>query len=326
MTGTNTDRPHDRQGASRWVLWLTVGVLIAAAVLGGAFIIIGDESNIAGRVWTTFVLVVLFAGAVVLDASVTGPNKWYLPASTVVNAALLIVGLLKIWSDWMQHSHPYRYYDSVSQFFLFIWLIILLRGGLLVTQLCWLHFVERAKRPVTRLASLIMLGFLWLTVLILALPASFPGAYWPGWWWRMSGATVLVAVVTALIPVVFRAFEPREPKQYPGMGQYGQYGGQQWQPGPPQQGGPQYGGPQQTGPQYGGPQWQPQPGSPQQGWPAPGPQQGWAPPSQGQQPGRPVPPPAGPSSGSWGEPPQPRDGQQGDGQQRPPSAGPGSAR
>jgi len=335
----HVNTPATPTDKNRWVLWLTVGVLIAAAVIGGFFILIGNGSGLAGRVWTTFLLVVLFAGAVVLDAYATGRNAWYLPASTSVNAVLLIVGLLKIWTDWNQPVSTGRYgssyTDGADRFFSFIGLIVVLRLALLLTQFVWPTLVRGAKRAVTRNASLAMLIFVWLTALVLALPAAFSGGHWASWWWRMSGAFALVAVVLAVIPMVFRAFEPRAPRAQQYYGAPGQYqqgwgvpdaGGQPWQgqPGPvgpgfgqgqgqypeqqwgsqtPSQGWQQ---PQQQwgvqGPQQG---WQ----QPQQQWGAPGPDQGWQQPgpAQGQQaqaPQSPQQPAPSPHPDGWTTPPR----------------------
>lgn len=301
-----------RPPAARWVLWLTVGFLIAAAVIGGFFIIVGDDGGIAGRVWLTFILVMFFAGAAVLDATVDGTNRWYVPASTITNVVLLLVGLLKIWTSWLQvdaetrqqreeFNESYGYYrsslDGPEQFFRFLGVIIVLRLAILVTQFVWSQLVEKSTRPGSQMASKGVLCLFWLTALIVAIPLSLPGIQWPGWWWRIAGAAVLAAVVLLVIPVVFRAFEPKPPKPvapvyppqyYQGVPQsggpapmYSQYQ-QPWPGQPGYQPGP---GPQQYGPQPGQAQ---QPGAPQQpgGRWAPAPQQGQVPhPQQPQHPG-----------------------------------------
>jgi hypothetical protein len=45
-------------------LTLTIGTLVAAAIIGGYFIIVGDQADIAGRVWLTLLLLAAFVGAV----------------------------------------------------------------------------------------------------------------------------------------------------------------------------------------------------------------------------------------------------------------------
>jgi hypothetical protein len=123
-----------------------------------------------------------------------------------------------------------------------------------------------------------------VTALILAIPAAFPEPEWPDWWWRVAGAATLVAVVTTVIPLIVRAFEPKAPKPaqpvqqqyYQAPGYYAQQpvqvqpvppGVQQVQPAPPgvQPVPPQQAAPQQAVPpvqQQGVPPVPPAPGAP----------------------------------------------------------------
>src|SRR5690606_40825170 len=102
VTGVQTCALPISRGVTA-ALYLAIGALVAAAVLGAYFIIVGDQANVAGRAWLTLFLVALFAGAVVLDANVSsGPNRWYLGVSTIVNVVLVAVGLLKLWNGWLQ--------------------------------------------------------------------------------------------------------------------------------------------------------------------------------------------------------------------------------
>ncbi|WP_395245878.1 hypothetical protein ACGGZK_08790 [Agromyces sp. MMS24-K17] len=213
MTDPSPAPPATRSTAATIALWLSIGMLVAAALLGGYFIIVGDQANVAGRAWLTLVLVALFAGAVVLDANVSnGPNRWYLAASTIVNVVLVGVGLLKVWNGWGQPADTDDAFVWWGQILRFLMVIALLRLALLVSQLYGLHFIARGRTAATRVAASVTLAFVWLTAIVLAAPAAFPEAAWPDWWWRAAGATSLVAVVTAVIPLVVRAFTPREPR------------------------------------------------------------------------------------------------------------------
>ncbi|AYF97685.1 hypothetical protein [Protaetiibacter intestinalis] len=233
--------PERRSRAATLSLYLTIGTLLAAALLGGYFIIIGDQANVAGRAWFTLFLVAAFAGAVVLDAyAAHGPNKWYLAASTIVNVVIVAVGLLKIWNGWLQPENTADPGVWIEQTGRLIAVIVLLRVALLVTQLYGLYFVSRAKSKATRYSSMVTILFVWVVALILAIPSAFPAPEWPDWWWRAAGAAALVAVVSLVIPLVVRAFEPKSPApavQAPAAG-YGapvQYVQQpvQYQPIPP---------------------------------------------------------------------------------------------
>jgi len=211
-----TDAKATRSRTATLSLALTIGTLLAAAALGGFFIIVGDQAAIAARAWLTLFLVALFAGAVLLDANVSnGPNRWYLPASTITNIVLVAVGLLKLWNGWLQPSDTADGWVWTEQMFRFVLVVVLLRCALLITQLYGLHFVTRAKSMATKGTSIVTLVLVWLTALVIAIPAAFPAPEWPDWWWRIAGATTLVAVVATVIPLIVRAFDPKPDRAAP---------------------------------------------------------------------------------------------------------------
>ncbi len=242
---TTDEQPPRRTRAATMSLYLAIGALVAAALLGGYFIIVGDQANIAGRAWLTLMLVGLFAGAVVLDANVAnGPNRWYLGVSTIVNVVLVAIGLLKLWNGWLQPEDTASGAVWFAQSMRLVAIVVLLRLALLFTQLYGLTFVTRARSQVGKLMAIVTIGLVWVTALILATPAAFPEREWPDWWWRVAGAATLVAVVTTVIPLILRAFEPKAPKpaqpvvqQYAGQGYVQQapvyYGQVPVQPVPP---------------------------------------------------------------------------------------------
>ncbi|MGN6271783.1 MAG: hypothetical protein ACTHMQ_01705 [Protaetiibacter sp.] len=202
-----------RTRAATMSLYLAIGALVAAAALGGYFIIVGDQANVAGRAWLTLFLVGLFAGAVVLDANAgNGPNRWYLGVSTIVNVVLVAIGLIKLWNGWLQPEDTSAATVWFVQTMRLVLIIVLFRLALLFTQLYGLHFVTRARSQLGKLMAIVTIGLVWATALILAIPAAFPEPEWPDWWWRVAGATTLVAVVTTVIPLIVRAFEPKAPK------------------------------------------------------------------------------------------------------------------
>lgn len=205
-----TTTPPQRSRAATMSLWLAIGALIVAAIMGGYFIIVGDQANVAGRAWLTLFLVLLFAGAVVLDAQVSdGPNRWYLGASTVTNVVIVAVGLMKLWNGWLQGENTSDPGVWSAQFGRLIAIVVLLRLALLVNQLYGLYFVTRARSQVGRITASITIGMVWIAALVLAIPSAFPAYGWPDWWWRIAGAASLVAVVMAVIPLIVRAFEPK---------------------------------------------------------------------------------------------------------------------
>ena len=235
MTDTPT-RPK-RSRAATFSLYLVVGTLLAAAILGAVLIVVGDQANVAGRAWLTLVLVAAFAGAVALDAVAgRGPNRWYLAASTIVNVVLVAIGLNKLWNGWLQPANTADPFVWIMQIWVFLLIVVLLRVALVVTQLYWTYFVSRATIALTRVTGLLALVLAWVTALVLAIPLALPEADWPDWWWRIAGATSLVALVALVVPVVVRAFEPKAPtppRPTPPVAIYDPASGQYFVPAPP---------------------------------------------------------------------------------------------
>lgn len=310
---------RQRSRTATIALGLSITMLVAAAVLGGIFIILGDQANVAGRAWLTLLLVGLFAGAVVLDGSMPeGRNHWYLAVSTILNVVLLAIGLLKIWNGWLQPADTASGVVWTGQIARFVSMILLVRVALLLTQLYVPRFITGTNKTGVRISSMATLVFAWLTVLELVLPAAFPAMDWPSWWWRTAGATSLIAIVGLVIPLVLRAFEPKPPAEQLPPQDFAQ---QQWNPSPqwngyaqqPQQSqAPAY--PQQWQQEY--PQQYAQPGYPQDPYPHAGySQQGYAQEAytqpQGQTPQHGYPqqqtgqaPPTGPAQPQPGQAPQ----------------------
>ena len=266
-----------RSVSARWramSLWLAIGVLVAAALLGSVFIIAGDQAAIAGRAWLTLLIAAAFAGTVVLDASMgEGPNRWYLPVSISINAVLVLAGLLKIWGGLFQPKDTGDPAVWTTQLFLFLWIVVLLRAALIVTQTYGLRFVARGKTKPTRVFAAMAVVFVWVMAVLVALPSALPAAEWVDVWWRFLGAATLVTLVLFLIPVIVLAFEPRMPAPgHPGV----------QHPGVPHRTAPYMGGHEQGAgsgevPQFGSAMPSPvplgsppsYPGAAQQGWSAP---------------------------------------------------------
>jgi hypothetical protein len=208
-----------------WALWLVVGVLIAAAVLGAAFILLGDQAAISARAWLTLLLAAAFAGTVVLDVAVgTGPNRWYFPASISIDAVLFVVGLLKTWGGFFQPDDTTDPAVWGRQFGAFLAIVVLLRVSLLISQTYGPQFAVRRPLRVTRVLASLALVLLWVTTVMLVLPLALPAAEWDDVGSRLVGAGALMTAVLMLIPVVLLAFEPREPKPYPPTPQPHGYG------------------------------------------------------------------------------------------------------
>jgi len=225
----STETVHDevltRSRIRTIALWVTIGVLIAGAVLGGVFIILDEQSGIVGRAFMTLLLVGLFAVAVLIDGRVPeGENRWYLPTSMLLNVVLLVIGLIKVWNGPLQPADTTAFDVWWVQTWRWIGVVAIVRAALVITQFYVPPFLTRAKSRITRLSAQITVGLIWLTALIYFVPLSFPNLEPLGLhdysrrWWSVSGATALVAAVVVVIPLVVRAFEPKPQKTPPTYG------------------------------------------------------------------------------------------------------------
>lgn len=200
-------------------LRLTVGALIASAVLGGVFIILGDQSGIAARAWLTLGAVTLFALAAMADGvNSDGPNRWYLATSTALNVFLLAVALVKLWNGPLQPADTVDAGVWVLQVTRWLCAVAVVRAALLLSQLYTVHFFAGLRAPLSRMAGALTLTLVWLTACVFVVPLSFPNLQpiglsgYPAWWWRTAGATTLVMAVSIVIPLIVRVFEPKAPR------------------------------------------------------------------------------------------------------------------
>jgi hypothetical protein len=231
-------------------LWITIVTLLAAGVMGGIFIVIGNQADVGGRSWLTFLLILAFAGAVALDANVTKPESHrYLFGSTITNVILMAIGVLKLWNGPWQPPNIGAGEVWAEQFSRWLGILFVLRISVAITQLYFKFFVTRAKLAATRMSGFATIVLVWFTAVVLVLPLSFPylragGGGWPDWWGKLAGAAALVMAVCIVLPLVVRAFEPHPPAQpvpysaafpggYPPPGAYPPPLGYEHQPGYP---------------------------------------------------------------------------------------------
>lgn len=190
-------------------IWVAIGALIAAAIVCVVWVFVGTQNGIVGRAFLTILLLVAFAGATILDAHLA-PRRpaWFALSSMAGWVLLLLVGAVMIWLP------DVGWYGGVAGPVRFVQFLLIV----LIVQLALLHvrlYVKAARRYVTTFTQTVMLvtlALLVLLVVLLILPLML-GDYldFSDLYGRFVVAvTILVAVGTALVPLVNVLFAPRK--------------------------------------------------------------------------------------------------------------------
>ncbi|WP_405373752.1 MULTISPECIES: hypothetical protein [unclassified Microbacterium] len=200
----------------RIAIWVAIGALIAAAVVCVIWVLIGDSDGIIGRAFLTILLLAGFAGISILE-SVLAPRRpdWFTLASMVSWVLALIVGAFMIW---MPESAG-QYAVGFERFFRFLVIVLILQGALLHIRLYSKAFA-RYQTTFTSVVAYVTMGLLVILAVMLILPllleefVDFRDVYWK----VVVALAILVAVGTALVPLVNALFAPRKPRPAPVYG------------------------------------------------------------------------------------------------------------
>lgn len=190
-------------------IWVAIGALIAAAIVCVVWVFVGTQNGIIGRAFLTILLLVAFAGATILDAHLA-PRRpaWFALSSMAGWVLLLLVGAVLIWLP------DVGWYGGVAGPVRFLQFLLIV----LIVQLALLHvrlYVKAARRFVTAFTQTVMLvtiALLVLLVVLLILPlmlgdyVNFSDLYGR----FVVAVTILLAVGTALVPLVNVLFAPRK--------------------------------------------------------------------------------------------------------------------
>lgn len=210
-----TPRTEARQSNSKLIrgaIWIAIGSLIAAALVCVVWVLIGDQDGIVGRAFLTILLLAVFAGIAIAESNLAAKRPdWLTLASMISWIIALLVGAVKIWLP----EEEYLYYDYDGRGFgRFIQLLMVVG----VMQLALLHvrlFLKASRRYVTtftRVIVIVTFSLLALLVAMLVFFLTFPDLFDYGdlYWRIVIALTILVAVGTALIPLLNALFAPRE--------------------------------------------------------------------------------------------------------------------
>ncbi|MDJ1114777.1 hypothetical protein [Microbacterium dauci] len=236
----------------RAAIWVAIGALIAAALVCVVWVLIGDANGLVGRAFLTIFLLAAFAGVAILEAALA-PRRaaWFSLASMVSWVAALIVGAFMIWMP-----EAFGAYDvGIARFFKFLLIVLILQGVLLHIRLYSKAF-GRYQTTFTSVVAYVTMGLLVILAIMLTVSLMFSEFvdFLPIYWRVVVALAILVAVGTALVPLVNALFAPKRPRPAAPLSGYGAA--------------PQHAAPQPHATQHAGQYTQAQqPPAPQQGWP-----------------------------------------------------------
>lgn len=188
----------------RGALWVAVGALIAAAIVCVVWVLLSPEGDVIPKAFTTILLLAGFGGIALIDANAArGRPAWFALVSMVGWVVILLAGLVIIWSVWDE-------WGIFMKFPNFVGIVAIVQAAVWHQRLMWKAH-ERFVTGFTRSIMIVTSALLALLVLALLVPMSLPYLFdYPDIYGRILVAlTILVAVGTALIPLLNALFGPR---------------------------------------------------------------------------------------------------------------------
>jgi hypothetical protein len=228
----------------RAAIWVAIGALIAAALVCVVWVLVGDANGLVGRAFLTIFLLAAFAGVAILEAALA-PRRaaWFSLSSMISWVVALIVGAFMIW---MPEAYG-AYAVGAERFFKFLLIVLILQGALLHVRLYSKAF-GRYQTTFTSVVAYVTMGLLVILAIMLTISLMFSEFvdFLPIYWRVVVALAILVAVGTALVPLVNALFAPKRPRPAAPVSGYGavpQNAGQYTpaqQPQAPQQGWPTF--------------------------------------------------------------------------------------
>jgi len=226
MTEPKTSSPSTK--ILRSAIWVAIGALIAAAIVCVVWVLIGDANGIIGKAFLTILLLAAFAGVSIGETNLAPRRpEWFALASMVTWVLILLIGAVMIW---MPEQYD-RFGGGIDRFARFLLIVLVLQGALLHIRL-YSKAHERHPTTFTSVVSYITIGLVVILAVMLVLPILLSEyVTFLDFYWRVVVAlAILVAVGTALVPLVNALFAPKKPRPvgahggHGAPGAYGAYG------------------------------------------------------------------------------------------------------
>lgn len=213
----NDPRPSPAQAdvsstkLTRIAIWVAIGALIAAALVCVVWVLVGPSNDVIGRAFLTIFLLAAFAGVTILDARLA-PRRppWFAMTSIVVWVVTLLVGAFLIWMPYRFDEYGYSDGRGIGRFLSFLLIVLILQLALLHVRL-YSKAYERRVTTFTRAVTYVTVALLAILTAMLVFALMLNEFIDFGdWYWRLVVAiSILVAVGTALLPLMNVLFAPR---------------------------------------------------------------------------------------------------------------------
>lgn len=203
---------------ARVTVWVGISALILAAVMAVVWVLIGNQRDILGRALMTIVLLILFAGGTVLESRLA-PRRadWFVFVSMSAWILGLLAGAVLTWMPERVNLYAPTFLDVLGRAGTFFLIVLILVAAVVHVRL-YVPAAARYRTAFTRAVMWVTLGLVAVLVLMLIVPLSM----WD-WieladlYWRATVAlAILIAVGTALIPLINVLFAPKAPRPVTG--------------------------------------------------------------------------------------------------------------
>jgi len=201
-------------------IYIAIGILAAGGALIVAFILTGAAGDVIARSFLTLILLAGFSFAAVGESYISEKRYGWVTLSHIAVLVLtLLAGLWHVWSPYDLDGESSNFNIAPDEFFLRTFLFIVTAGALQLVSLGYsiLGWRIAKKRIGDVFLAVLAIGItaFSVAVLMLTLGFTFPHIFFdlPDYW-RWFAALFVISVVMILIPVLARALNPEEKKEF----------------------------------------------------------------------------------------------------------------
>lgn len=213
MTLPDVRRPGTPQPGTRLpriAVWVALGGLIVATVIGVVMVLVGTADDIAPRALLTVILIAAFTGVIFLDASLASRRPvWFVLTSMGVWVATLLIGAVMVWMPAPPVPGVYSLFQAPARVVAFLLIVLILQLAVLYVRL-FVKGWEHHRTPLVNVIARVTIVLAILLTVMLVFPLMLGGwVVFHDIYWRLVVAiAILAAVGTALVPLVTALLTP----------------------------------------------------------------------------------------------------------------------